>query len=66
MLVLTRRPGERLCIGNDIVITFLRTRGKSTRIGITCPSQIRIRRAELEELTPSTPSMTSASARDDD
>lgn len=47
MLVLTRKPGERVLIGDDIVVTFLEARGDSIRIGIEAPSGIRIQRDEI-------------------
>ena len=50
MLVLTRREGEKIMIGDDIVITLLR-RGsddcKSVSIGITAPPDVVIVREEL-------------------
>jgi carbon storage regulator len=46
MLVLSRRQGEKITIGDDIVITILRT-GKLTRVGIEAPKDVKIRRAEL-------------------
>lgn len=47
MLVLTRRPGERVLIGDDIVITVLDTRGDGIRIGFEAPAGVRIQRAEI-------------------
>ena len=47
MLVLTRKPGERVIIGDDIVVTFLEARGDSIRIGIEAPSGVRIQRDEI-------------------
>lgn len=47
MLVLTRKPGERVLIGDDIVVTFLESRGDSIRIGIEAPSGVRIQRHEI-------------------
>jgi len=49
MLVLSRRPGERLFIGSDIVVTVLETSGKLVRIGIEAPGNIRIYRAEIRD-----------------
>lgn len=46
MLVLSRREGESLIIGDDIVITVVRS-GSSTRLGITAPLDVRIMREEL-------------------
>ncbi len=49
MLVLRRKEGERLKIGNDIEVVILQIRGDSTvSIGIEAPEQTKILRAELE------------------
>jgi carbon storage regulator len=48
MLVLSRRPGERILIGDQICITILRTAGGSVRVGIDAPSNIPILRDELQ------------------
>jgi len=45
MLVLSRRPGESLCVG-DAVITLLEIRDHRVRIGIEAPEEIRILRRE--------------------
>ena len=47
MLVLTRKPGEKILIGDDIVITVLDARGESVRIGIDAPRGIKIQRDEV-------------------
>ncbi|WP_066516802.1 carbon storage regulator CsrA [Curtobacterium ammoniigenes] len=47
MLVLTRRAGERILIGDDIVVTILETRGDAVRIGIDAPRGVRIQRDEI-------------------
>ncbi len=47
MLVLSRKCGETVCIGQDVIITFLRVRGQITKIGIDAPSLVRILRGEL-------------------
>lgn len=49
MLVLTRRRGESIRIGDDIVVTVMRT-GKTIRIGIDAPQSLRITRGELTTL----------------
>ncbi|PLV59006.1 carbon storage regulator CsrA [Thermotoga sp. KOL6] len=49
MLVLTRKPGEKIVIGDEIVITVLRIEGNSVKIGIEAPKYVRILRAELYE-----------------
>jgi carbon storage regulator len=47
VLVLTRKPGEPILIGDDIVITVLDIRGDGVRIGIDAPRGITIQRAEV-------------------
>lgn len=47
MLVLTRKAGERVLIGDDIVITILDTRGDGIRIGIDAPRGVNIQRDEI-------------------
>lgn len=52
MLVLSRRVGERLVIGDDIVVTVIEVRSDGVRIGIDAPRHVRVHRAEvLEALT---------------
>jgi carbon storage regulator len=48
MLVLSRRPGERILIGSNIRITILRAAGGSVRIGIEAPDDVPILRDELQ------------------
>jgi carbon storage regulator len=47
MLVLTRKKGERILIGEDIVITVIETRGDEVRIGIEAPARIKVHRDEV-------------------
>lgn len=47
MLVLTRKPQEKIRIGDNIVITVLRTKGKAVRLGIEAPNDISVLRGEL-------------------
>lgn len=47
MLVLTRKPGEQILIGDDIVITVLDSRGDGIRIGIDAPRGVKIHREEV-------------------
>jgi carbon storage regulator len=49
MLVLSRRVGERLIIGDDIVITVIDVRSDGVRIGIDAPKSVRVNRAEVLE-----------------
>jgi carbon storage regulator len=47
MLVLTRRAGESVVIGDDIVITVLQTRGDVIRLGIEAPRDVQVHREEV-------------------
>lgn len=47
MLVLTRKHGEKILIGDDIVITVLETRRDGVRIGIDAPHGVKIQRDEV-------------------
>jgi carbon storage regulator len=49
MLVLTRKENERICIGDDIVITVVRLGGDKVRLGIEAPAEQVILRSELKE-----------------
>lgn len=48
MLVLSRKEGEQLLIGDDIVLTINRISGNRVAIGIEAPREVRIVRGELE------------------
>lgn len=47
MLVLSRKPGETILIGDDIEISIVEVRGDTVRIGINAPRNITILRQEL-------------------
>jgi carbon storage regulator len=47
MLVLSRRPGESVVLGEDITITVLEVRGDVVRVGIDAPRSLRVHRGEL-------------------
>jgi len=47
MLVLTRRAGESVMIGDDVVVTVLETRGDVVRLGIKAPRSIQVHREEV-------------------
>jgi carbon storage regulator len=49
MLVLSRKPGQKLHIGDNITITVLEVHGRVMRLGIEAPHSVRILRAELED-----------------
>ena len=47
MLVLSRRVGESIAIGDDVVVTVLEVRGDVVRVGIAAPRSVAVHRAEL-------------------
>jgi len=47
MLVLSRKPGESVTIGDEVRITVLSISGKQVRIGIEAPSDIAVHREEI-------------------
>jgi carbon storage regulator len=49
MLVLSRKPREKVCIGSDVTLTVLDIGGRQVRIGIDAPARVRILRQELCE-----------------
>ena len=47
MLILSRRPGESLTIGDDVVVTVVSVSGNQIRLGITAPREVRVLREEV-------------------
>ncbi len=47
MLVLSRKVGERVVIGDRIVVTVLEVKGRQVRLGFEAPSDVQIWRGEL-------------------
>ena len=48
MLVLSRKPGERICIGDDVWVEVRRVTGNRVTLAIAAPKDVHILRAELE------------------
>jgi carbon storage regulator len=40
MLIITRRPGERIILGDDIVLTVMKVTGQMVRVGIDAPKEL--------------------------
>jgi carbon storage regulator len=55
MLILTRRTGETLVIGEDVTVTVLGVKGNQVRIGITAPQSVPVHRQEIVERSGSGP-----------
>ncbi len=49
MLVLSRKPGESIVIGDEIVLTVVEVRGDQVRIGIDAPRAIAVHRKEVHD-----------------
>ena len=47
MLILTRRVGESVMIGEDVTITVLRVKGTQVRLGVTAPRTVSVQREEI-------------------
>jgi carbon storage regulator len=61
MLVLTRKLGQKVCIGDNIVVTVARIQGETVRLGIEAPAEVRVDREELRR-RPAGPPATAAPA----
>ncbi|KPK57864.1 MAG: carbon storage regulator CsrA [Gammaproteobacteria bacterium] len=49
MLILTRRVGESVVIGDDVSVTILGVKGNQVRIGVTAPMDVSVHRQEIYE-----------------
>ncbi|MFH1075547.1 MAG: carbon storage regulator CsrA [Pseudomonadota bacterium] len=47
MLVLTRRMGERITIGDDIVVKILEIKGGQVKLGVEAPRHVKVHREEI-------------------
>ena len=49
MLILTRRVGETVVIGNDVTVTVLGVKGNQVRLGVNAPREVAVHREEIYE-----------------
>ena len=47
MLILTRRVGETLMIGDDVTVTVLGVKGNQVRVGVSAPKEVAVLREEI-------------------
>ncbi len=47
MLILTRRIGETLMVGDDVIVTILGVKGNQVRIGVNAPKEVAVHREEI-------------------
>jgi len=68
MLILTRRVGETVVIGEDIVVTVLSIKGNQVRIGVQAPKEVSVHREELlkRQREPAAQTLSATAATDGD
>ena len=47
MLIITRRPGEKIVLGDDVTVTVMEVSGQTVRLGIDAPKELPIYREEI-------------------
>jgi carbon storage regulator len=63
MLVLSRKPGERIFIGSGVTLTVVEMHGNQVRLGIEAPPEVPIVRAELGDFLAEPPNSRSPAGR---
>jgi len=49
MLILTRRIGETIMVGDEVMVTVLGVKGNQVRVGVTAPKEVAVHREEIYE-----------------
>jgi carbon storage regulator len=62
MLILTRRVGETLMIGDEVTVTVLGVKGNQVRIGVNAPKDVSVHREEIYERIKKEQSESNSSA----
>jgi carbon storage regulator len=62
VLILTRRIGETLVIGNDVKVTVLAVKGNQVRIGVDAPKEVPVHREEIYQRIQQEQSQVAATA----
>jgi carbon storage regulator len=65
MLILTRRVGETLVIGDDVTVTVLGVRGNQVRLGVNAPKEVAVHREEIYQRIQMEKGGSEAPAADD-
>ena len=66
MLILTRRVGETLVIGDDVNVTVLGVRGNQVRLGVDAPKEVAVHREEIYQRIQNEGDNNDASNSDDE